>query len=171
MTTLLDSGANIEAGAGVVATALHFAALEGQVEAIVALLAAGADIEAKDRDGGTPLDYAKLDKQNVAVATLELFQALQTGEDPQAILRAAAGEGVAAEVTAALALGADPDGHDKDLETALHKAARGCHREVVKVLIGAGADPTARNIVGDTPWAIAKRTKDEPCIEAFESKP
>jgi ankyrin repeat protein len=53
-------------------TALHLAALKGNLEVATALLAGGADVAKKDKDGATPLDVARRnDHRDVEVALIE----------------------------------------------------------------------------------------------------
>ena len=58
-------------------TRLHFAAFEGDVEAIPHLLNEGAVINARDEDDETPLHYAARKGRAIAIATL-----LDAGADP-----------------------------------------------------------------------------------------
>ena len=58
-------------------TRLHFAAFEGDVEAIPDLLNEGAVINARDEDDETPLHYAARKGRAIAIATL-----LDAGADP-----------------------------------------------------------------------------------------
>jgi ankyrin repeat protein len=120
---LLSGGADVRAvdDADGGRTALHYAALHGDVALIDELFGAGALIDARDHDGGTPLHEA---------AAWGLADAARSLLDRGAEVNAVEGPGNM---------------------TALHWAARGDHRPVVEVLLGAGADPDAATGVGWTP--------------------
>jgi len=58
VTVLLDHGAEIDAAGERGMTALHYAAMKGDVDAIRLLLGRGASPGIKDADGRTPFDWA-----------------------------------------------------------------------------------------------------------------
>lgn len=60
------------------ATPLHYAATNGDIGPLKALLAAGADVNARDSEGTTPLHMAAFSTRQEAVKML-----LQAGADPQ----------------------------------------------------------------------------------------
>lgn len=69
-------------------------------------------------------------------------------------LLAAAGEGDAEAVSAALAAGADIEARDGHLRTPLLLAALADHVAAAEVLIAAGADPDAQDDRDDSPWLV-----------------
>jgi NAD(P)-dependent dehydrogenase (short-subunit alcohol dehydrogenase family) len=101
-------------------TALHEAALEGNLEAVRQLIEAGADLNAKEPSGGSsPLITAAIFGQTeVAKALIEA--------------------------------GADVDQQNNDGSTALLTAAFLCRTEIVAALLDAGADKSIRNYAGST---------------------
>lgn len=139
---LLDAGANVEARTTNGISALHAAARQGNMEAVVALVKAGADVnerhpEVEETESGsrspgyppyTPLMLVAYRGQS------STFMSDETGEEA---IRALLGAG--ADVNAALPTG----------ETALSYAVQAEQPEVVRLLLEAGADPNTEVGNGD----------------------
>jgi hypothetical protein len=141
------------------ATALHWATLRGNTLAIAFLIGAGADIGARNSAGETPFDIAQRNKGE------ELFPYLQS---PGPGLPAAQGEIFEAVQRGDLGrvrqiVAADPASvNRKDPEfgaSPLHWAALKGFSATAAYLLGAGADPAARNGSGETPATVAERAK------------
>ena len=122
--------------------ALVFAAQQGNVGAVSALLEAGADIDAKDKNGMTALMYAAQQGNVGAVSAL-----LEAGADVDARNKAgmtalmyAAQRGNVGAVSALLEAGADMDAQDKWGHTALMYAEKKGKKGVVFALIKGSLD-------------------------------
>ncbi len=145
---LLRDGVNVNAASGDGLTALHLAAMGGDVAIARMLLDAGADVEAGTRIGRhTPVHVAA---RNGAEGVVKLLVGF--GADPNATtsgsgatplhLAAGAVDGVAA-VKVLLAGGALPDPREASSgQTPLMFAAAANRWEAVKTLLEGGADPS-----------------------------
>ena len=103
-----------------VGTALHRAAMEGDLDTARELIAAGAELNAREPMGGSsPL---------ITAATF----------------------GRTGVARALIAAGADVDQRNNDGSTALITAAFFCRTEIVEALLAAGADKSIRNNAGST---------------------
>ncbi|GMI34642.1 hypothetical protein TeGR_g8411 [Tetraparma gracilis] len=149
-------------------TALYKAAARGHLEAAQALIDAGADVEkGRTDDGDTPLQVAYRKNKKSVVEYLKSVGA-QMGLDA---LVDAAEKGDAKKVRELLAAGADVN-HTKegnDGMTALFKAARAGHLEVVKALVGAKANVNKPADNGFTPLKWATARKHTPVVEYLKS--
>jgi hypothetical protein len=139
------------------ATALHWATLRRNKLAVAFLVGAGADLAARNNAGEMPLDVAQRDKQEELLPYLqspgpglppaqgEIFEAVKRGD-----------LGRVRQIVAA-----DPPAlNRKDAEfgaTPLHWAALRGYAATAAYLVGAGADPGARNASGETPYTVAQR--------------
>ena len=115
---LVALGADVNARTHGYATPLHLAAAGGDPTGIVALGAAGADMHARDVNGDTPL-----------------HEAAWRSDDPGVI-------------TALVAAGAQLDIRDARGNTPLHHSWSNDNRAVSRTLLELGADPLARNDLG-----------------------
>ena len=133
-------------------TPLHWAASNGRVEVVQALLKAKVDKEVKDIEGCSPLHVA------VANGHSEVVQALiKAGADVNAKdnfkstpLHGAAWKGHAEAVQTLIKAGADVNAKDNFKSTPLHGAAFQVQGKTAQVLIKAGADVNAKDNDGHT---------------------
>ena len=151
--TLLRDGADVNAAQGDAMTALHWAALNGDLETMNVLLYAGATTEPRTRVGGyTPLHLASSRGHAAAVARL-----LETGSRPNPVtgtgvqpLHLAAHAGNADAIEALLERGADVNARDETHgRTPLVFATSQNRLEAMKVLLANGADPGVATTVID----------------------
>ena len=143
--TLLRDGADVNAAQGDGMTALHWTALNGDLETTNVLLVAGATVEALTRVGRyTPLHLASSRGHASVVSRL-----LDAGSKPNATtetgvqpLHLAAQAGDAATVTALLGHGASVNARDETHgRTPLVFAASQNRLEAIRILLAKGADP------------------------------
>jgi ankyrin repeat protein len=149
--TLLQQGADASAAAGDGMTALHWAAMNGDLEMVHMLLAAGANLKAATRiDAATPLLLAAENGRAAVVGAL-----LDAGADAAAAdvsgttaLMLAASAGHADALVALLRHGADVNARDRVMQrTALMFAAGRNRVDAIKALLAAGADAAATSKV------------------------
>lgn len=118
-------------------TALFIAALQGSLEALVALVEAGADLEAADDERWTPLmcaaENGHIECVHILVAHAANLDARSNEQDTALIL--AAYYGHERVVRALAAFGADRRAKDNDGRTALVAAAESGHVFVVQELL------------------------------------
>jgi uncharacterized protein len=135
-------------------TALHWAVVWNNEEAISLLLRAGADVKARNRYGATPLSEAVSAGRAAMVESL-----LKAGADPKAlttdegetVLMTAARAGNADVVRLLLERGADVNAREKYKgQTALMWAAAERHPAVVTLLLERGADWKVRSFDRET---------------------
>jgi uncharacterized protein len=157
---LVTEGADVNGRQPDGATALHWATHWADLETVAVLLAAGADANAANDFGVTPLSMA-CEAANVAIVDALLragatpIPALPAQEPP---LLTASRTGSADIVRALLARGADVQAAESSRgQTALMWAAAEGHVEVMRVLLGANADVSAKSKAGFTPLMFAAR--------------
>eukprot|EP00929_Paragymnodinium_shiwhaense_P096067 TRINITY_DN5752_c0_g1_i2.p1 TRINITY_DN5752_c0_g1~~TRINITY_DN5752_c0_g1_i2.p1 ORF type:complete len:1121 (-),score=260.30 TRINITY_DN5752_c0_g1_i2:122-3382(-) len=129
--------------------ALHFAARDGEDNAVRMLLLAGADAAATDEHGVAPLHLASEAGHEGIVAQLlssgALPDAATSGTRPSACgitaLHAAACRGHKQVVVRLLSAGARPGMARGDGVVPMHFAAQNCHVEIVHALLAAAAPP------------------------------
>ena len=147
---LVADGADVDAGQGDGATALHWAAHRSDLALAEVLIDAGADVDAANALGATPLWLASMNGDTPLVGRLLAAGAdpnlsLKMGETP---LMSAARSGDAGAVSRLLAAGAGVDAAERERgQTALMWAAAQRHADVVRLLVSAGADVHARSRV------------------------
>ena len=162
---LMAAGADVSASDDGGNAPVQNAAWSNENPAVLdALVTAGADRQARLNDGRTLLHLAAQNNQNPAVIdTLVAAGARPMGRDRTGrtpLHLVARNNNPAMIVQALLAAGAQLNAQDEDGNTALHLAAS-YHDEdrhggaAIAALLDAGADPTARNAAGQTPWDLA----------------
>nr|XP_015826828.2 cyclin-dependent kinase 4 inhibitor C [Nothobranchius furzeri] len=150
------------------------ASANGDVDKVLILLKEGVAINGLNRYKRTPLQVVKLGNTPL-VRTL-----LQNGANPNkrdpvlnlTVTHDAAREGFVDSVHALIDNGADVNLVDDDLNLPLHLAAREGHLEVVRLLLGLTADPTATTGLGYTALELAldyKRRETAECIQEYLS--
>jgi uncharacterized protein len=145
---LVQSGADVQVAQADGATALHWAAYNGDVSMALLLLEAGADVAAANRNGSTPLWLAASQGDAPMIEALlesggDANEQLPLGRRP---LMLAARSGHVDAVRVLLEHGADVNAkEDARGTTALMQAADQGHADVIGVLIEHGADVAARS--------------------------
>ncbi|KAF4970276.1 hypothetical protein FSARC_2654 [Fusarium sarcochroum] len=159
---LLDEGANVMAQTVVDRTPLHVAAESGSVAAMALLL--DANPEAAARRGS-----------EAAVGLLSEKGAWKNAQDEygQTPLHLAAVRGHAKSVERLIEEMCDLEARNDWVGTALHLAAQSQsgQLEVIKQLIGAGANKKAKSIGGQTPLDIAVKRGLEDITQLLRSNP
>jgi ankyrin repeat protein len=142
-------------------TPLHWAAHEGDVQAVNTLIRAHADVNARNRYGITPLWLAAANGHALVVDALLHAGASPVttrGESGESVLMIAAMGGHLPVVERLLLGGAQPNAKDTIRgQTALMWAAAEGHANVVRVLVEAGADINAESSTQLTPLMFAIR--------------
>ena len=147
-------------GAPFKAAPLHEAAFFGRTDDIRALLERGADPNAPDAQGWSPLNWAAGFAGAEIVAMLIEAGADVTATDPNGwtSLHWAAGMGSPETIRALVAAGAAVDAQETGMGWCpIHEAAANGSPENVAALLDAGADPQARNLLGVTPYDLARK--------------
>lgn len=130
----------------------------------------GADPNRPAADGRYPLDAAR---SAGAVDALLAGGARRHSRAVATTLRLLAGEGDADTLRRLLAAGVPPDTlepDDRDGFTAAHEAAYGDHAEALRVLLGAGADPTRRDRWGRDVADNARRGRSEEALAVLAER-
>ncbi len=135
-------------------TALHWAVVWNNDEAVNLLLRAGADVKARNRYGATPLSEAVSSGSSAMVEALLKAGAdakTLTTDDGETVLMTAARAGNTDVVRLLLERGADVNGREKYKgQTALMWAAAERHPAVVKLLMDRGVDWRVRSFDRET---------------------
>ena len=157
---LLKQGLDANATHANLVTALHWAAHWDDVATADVLLRAGARVNAVDDSGVTPLVLASVNGSAAMVSRLLDAGALPNLGSPFTSVMSAARTGNVAVMKALLDHGGDVNAREADQgQTALMWAAGEQHRDLVRLLVGRGADIHART--GD-PSAATRRAGAAP---------
>ncbi len=165
--TLLQQGGDVNAAQGDGMTALHWAALDGNLDLVQMLIYAGGDVGATTRLGAyTPLHMAAKNAHPDVVEAL-----LKAGANPKTVtssgataLMLAAAAGSTPSVEALIAHGAEVNARESAKgETALMFAAAYNRTGALNVLLQHGADVKLTTKVLD--WT--KLPKDDPRLPSF----
>ena len=125
---LVEKGANVRGRDSERSTALHWAAKEGNVEAVRELVDMGAEVDEKDAHGLAPLSWAIFKRQSGAVKALVEKGAdvgIVVEEDGCTPLHIAAAKGMVEAVTFLIENGAKVGERDRAGFAALHWAVGG----------------------------------------------
>ena len=168
--TLLATGIDVNTPRADGATALLWAAHWDDLNTVNLLLQAGADVNAADDHGVTPLARAA---ENAGVAMVARL--LAAGADANAAqtsgltpLMTAARTGTLPIVQAILDHGADVNAATAETRsTALMWALAAPHRDIARLLLDRGADPTRATTPGFTPLMFAARNGDIEMADAL----
>lgn len=147
----------ITARTGLGETALHYLAVENQLDSVRTLVERGAELNTIDECGGTPLSEAAL------LGYVELVQYLlsvgahiNVEGQSEPTLNNGTSSGKAEVVRLLLKAGADVNITNDIGETPLHIAARKDDLELVQLLVESGADIRANRIFDETPLKVAE---------------
>jgi ankyrin repeat protein len=155
---------------------LNDAVVDGKVDEIKAALQAGAAVDFRDLHQATPLMLAAIHQKPEAFDAL-----LGAGADPHAVgprgnsvLYLAAYAGQLPIVQALLAKGVNVNFKrsepDDEASTALIGAGAGGNLEIVKLLLDAGADPSAQDSEGKTAYDWAKALAPKNVVKFLQEK-
>eukprot|EP00803_Ostreobium_quekettii_P007331 evm.model.scf_1535.3 EVM.evm.TU.scf_1535.3 scf_1535:22230-35004(+) len=171
---LLSFGADTEARtSGHRATALHVAALRGNLEAVEVLAGEGkADVHSRQSDALTPLLLAAFCGHGKVVRALVAAGAVMDARDAQnkAALHMAALAGHVRVAEELLQLGADVDVQADNGSTPLLLAAQEGHHKMVECLADADANVDHCNIAGLTPLHAAVTRARRKAVDALIDK-
>lgn len=151
VTELLNRGADINTTRRDGETPLLAAAGSTELAMFALLVTRGADLSARDRSGTSVME---VEAENNHAALVRVLKSNDRGSKQKvyfACLRAALMEGYDDQVKLLIANGLDVRTRDANGYTALHYAATSRDRDVLAMLIKAGADVNARNRFGETP--------------------
>lgn len=154
----MDSGTLLHHAASEV-TALHWAAVNGQVHAIRALVALGADKEAKTCPETMPLHYAAREGHVEAIKVLVQLGADQEAKaaNEGAPLHLEADRGHVAAIRVLVQLGEDKEAKSHAGLTPLHVAALMGQPEAIRMLVELGAELEPKAVYGETPLQLSIR--------------
>ncbi|MEZ6073135.1 MAG: ankyrin repeat domain-containing protein [Pirellulales bacterium] len=169
---LVDAGADANAQTGEEETALMWAVVRGNNELTGYLLSVGADPRPRDRYGRTARDFAVERRNTRALCAIdEVLAKLQGGlsdiQPPlppsphQHAFSEAAERGDVEALRDFIAKGVELDApYPGTYDSAIAEAAKGNHKEVVRVLIDAGASPGAHTYWPAIVWGAIRGNID-----------
>ena len=143
------------------ARALHYAARDGDLARLRAVLATGVDVDARDGYGNTALHCAANNGRLTCLKALlaagaSVYSASHGGRFTP--LHYASQHGHAACIRALIAADSDVNRADRDGRTPFSGALRNGHRRILKILLRAGADVRTQGISRDerntSTWAL-----------------
>ncbi len=149
-----SADANTKDGRG--ETLLMYAAAVGSLDAMKFLIGKGADINAQNEFGSTALIWSATDLAKVKLLLgrgANVNTASKRGRT--ALFLAAMTDRSAETVRLLLAKGADPKVVDGYKNTTLNAAAAGNDTETIRLIIDAGVDVNAANVLGLTPLIVS----------------
>ena len=147
-------------------TPLMYAAENGSVDAIRAILAAGANVNSANDFGATTLMWGIADAEKVRAllaAGADVKAKSKMGRTP--LHMAAANDGSSATVKLLLDRGANPTERDNQQSTPLLAATAANDLASIKLLLEHGADPNDSNVAGITPLINAAGNGNLKAIE------
>jgi ankyrin repeat protein len=149
----------IETRGGLGETALHYLAVENQIDAVRTLVTRGANVNTLSDVGGTPLsEAASLGYVDLVKYLLSVGARLKVDGQSEPTIHEAVRSGKPDMVKLILEAGAEVNEIASLDETPLHVAAEEDENtEIVRILVAAGADLQARRIFDETPLAVAQR--------------
>ncbi len=167
--TLLTNGADPRIADSEGNTPLHHAARSSDPGVAALLRDAGAEIDVLNREGAAPLAVAcYAGNWRLARFLLERGAKPELPNALPALHAAASGdEDDPAGVQLLLKHRAKADTRDPRRRSALHDAAYAGHAEIVGILLGAGADPQARDNTQRTPFLEAARGAQLATLQAL----
>ena len=149
LQAMIAAGMDINARAGggkQGQTLLMRASALGLTSTVAKLLALGADVAAKDANQKDPIDHAANEDVKAAFAK-HLAQVDITDQNKNGLLLVFSRHGMASRLPAVLQAGADLKHTDENGNTCLHLAVEQGSIDIVRILVEAGADLTAKNKV------------------------
>ena len=152
-------------------TPLHYLAVENQLDAVRRLIARGASVNTVNECHSTPLsDAASLGYEEMVGLLLDHGADLHSPGLDRPVLHGAVAHGTLLIVQRLLVAGASPNESDDMGRTALHMAAESDDRdEVLKLLLGSGADALKQDLFGDTALDVAERNGSARCADALRA--
>ncbi|MCY2927301.1 MAG: ankyrin repeat domain-containing protein [Planctomycetota bacterium] len=159
---LIAHGGDVNAADDYGKTAMHGA----DAETVKLLVAHGGNANARDKNGWTPLHHAtrySADPELVRTLLAAGADANARNQDGQTPLKLAVDDCGVETVNVLLRAGVAVNAADNFGRTPLHEAAGRFHGDgpqIVRALLDAGADVTARAKDGMTPMDVAERIKD-----------
>jgi len=163
-TLLQSGGANARDSRGT--TPLMYAAANGSIEAVRALIAAGADVNAANDFGATALMWGITDADKVralVAAGADVRARSKMGRTP--LYLAAANDGSSATVKLLLDRGADAAARDSQQSTPLMAAATANDLAGIRLLIEHGAKVNDADAFGMTPLMQAAANNNVKAVE------
>jgi ankyrin repeat protein len=161
---LLAANARVDARSNDQWTPLTMAAMRGTAESLEVLLQAGANVDARNKWGQTALIAAAAAGDADKITTLLKFQADPNARDQEGntALAKVVGAGVNGSLaTKLLEAGADVNAANDEGMTPLMKAADRGDRDMLVLLLNAGAKPALKDRSGRTAADWAKARDDE----------
>eukprot|EP00731_Ephydatia_muelleri_P019355 Em0012g180a len=153
-------------------TILHVAAVNGQLETVLAILQTGyVDVNTVNKRGNTALHDASTEGHiHITLLLLALgASVIARTRDGLTCLMCACAAGHLQLAKLLLAAGCDLHTCNKQGLTALHFAAWKGHVEVVEMLIKEGASPFVQSQSGKTPLQLAQEDEHKQCVLVLQA--